>query len=234
MNSFSPPGVNDARSPCPALNTLANHSYIPRSGTNITFIHLLRATKAIYNLSMPLALLLTISGFVTCGKLQWSSPFNSEGAWRWPISWTLSLANLAKRGRTKIAHEASLVHSSAVPTHAPHPALVQNLLSIAESEDGLSLLALAKIHASRVRALGHKLDGCHEQVAAGESALAWLVMHNAQTGAIEADKVESWFGEEKLPRGWWNGRRPQQIIGLLQARRTADEFEHLVNCEVSC
>ncbi|KAJ6531461.1 Cloroperoxidase [Mycena vulgaris] len=30
------PKATDARSPCPALNTLANHGYLPRTGQNIT------------------------------------------------------------------------------------------------------------------------------------------------------------------------------------------------------
>ncbi|RIB25458.1 Chloroperoxidase [Gigaspora rosea] len=30
------PGPNDKRSPCPFLNTLANHGYLPRSGENIS------------------------------------------------------------------------------------------------------------------------------------------------------------------------------------------------------
>jgi hypothetical protein len=32
---YEPPGPNDSRSPCPALNALANHGYISRDGKNI-------------------------------------------------------------------------------------------------------------------------------------------------------------------------------------------------------
>ena len=32
---YEAPGPNDSRSPCPALNTLANHGYLPRDGKNI-------------------------------------------------------------------------------------------------------------------------------------------------------------------------------------------------------
>ena len=34
-NSVEPPPPDSARSPCPALNTLANHGYINRDGRNI-------------------------------------------------------------------------------------------------------------------------------------------------------------------------------------------------------
>ncbi|KIK65092.1 hypothetical protein GYMLUDRAFT_117100, partial [Collybiopsis luxurians FD-317 M1] len=54
-----PNRAKDARAPCPGLNTLANHGYIPRSGRNITFIPLLRAIMEVYNLSVWLALIMT-------------------------------------------------------------------------------------------------------------------------------------------------------------------------------
>jgi hypothetical protein len=33
---YQAPGPNDSRSPCPALNALANHGYLPRSGKDIS------------------------------------------------------------------------------------------------------------------------------------------------------------------------------------------------------
>ena len=33
---YQVPGPNDSRSPCPALNALANHGYLPRDGKDIT------------------------------------------------------------------------------------------------------------------------------------------------------------------------------------------------------
>ncbi|CAG8835038.1 22518_t:CDS:2, partial [Racocetra persica] len=35
-HEWQAPGPDDKRSPCPALNTLANHGYLPRGGENIT------------------------------------------------------------------------------------------------------------------------------------------------------------------------------------------------------
>ncbi|KAJ6468630.1 Cloroperoxidase, partial [Mycena vitilis] len=40
----------DARSPCPGLNTLANHGYIPRDGRNFTIATLMNGTLAAFNL----------------------------------------------------------------------------------------------------------------------------------------------------------------------------------------
>ncbi|KAJ3777731.1 Peroxidase, family 2-domain-containing protein [Lentinula raphanica] len=43
------PGKNDFRSPCPGLNTLANHGFISRNGRNITIPMVVKATDAIFN-----------------------------------------------------------------------------------------------------------------------------------------------------------------------------------------
>ncbi|EEB97921.1 hypothetical protein MPER_02663, partial [Moniliophthora perniciosa FA553] len=36
QHSLQAPGPDDARGPCPGLNTLANHGFLPRDGKNIT------------------------------------------------------------------------------------------------------------------------------------------------------------------------------------------------------
>ncbi|KAF8186589.1 hypothetical protein K438DRAFT_1907621 [Mycena galopus ATCC 62051] len=258
---FIPAGALDRRSPCPALNTLANHGYLPRRGTHITFTHLLHAVRTVYNLSLPLALLLTLAGFLTCArftvKVPTSSPSPSSSSspsaahhyfthavcrtfrWRWrlSISWTLDLADLSARGWNKIAHDASLVHASSRPSHAPDPTLVTSLLSVASAypagprEDEcarrITLRDLAAVHASRERDLRHPLSSMHEQVALGECALGWLVLRNPATGLINVRTLERWYGEERLPDGWWECRRPLKPIGLLLARKMAGEVQRL-------
>ncbi len=42
---YQAPGPNDSRSPCPALNALANHGYLPRDGKDITPEVLQRAVQ---------------------------------------------------------------------------------------------------------------------------------------------------------------------------------------------
>jgi hypothetical protein len=46
---YEAPGPNDSRSPCPALNALANHGYLPHDGNNITPEVLQRAAQ-VYSL----------------------------------------------------------------------------------------------------------------------------------------------------------------------------------------
>ena len=44
-HQFKKPNPRDSRSPCPALNVLANHGYLPRDGKNITAVMLTSATQ---------------------------------------------------------------------------------------------------------------------------------------------------------------------------------------------
>ncbi|KAF5361524.1 hypothetical protein D9758_006171 [Tetrapyrgos nigripes] len=128
-HQYSPPEAGAHRAPCPGLNTLANHGYIPRSGTNITFINLLSAVTQIYNLSLPLTLLLALPAFIIYGRLHLPSK-TYYLPWTW--SYTLDLADLAEFGPYKIAHQASLVHPNH-PSHAADPGLLFEFLSFAKA-----------------------------------------------------------------------------------------------------
>ncbi|KAJ7234157.1 Cloroperoxidase [Mycena rebaudengoi] len=48
-HKFIAPGPTDSRSPCPGLNTLANHGYLPRNGRNISIPLLMDATLEGFN-----------------------------------------------------------------------------------------------------------------------------------------------------------------------------------------
>ncbi|KAL7921470.1 Cloroperoxidase [Trichoderma austrokoningii] len=48
-HEWIPAGPHDSRSPCPGINVLANHGYLPRSGKNIDLPTLQNAVAAAYN-----------------------------------------------------------------------------------------------------------------------------------------------------------------------------------------
>ncbi|KAF8063989.1 hypothetical protein FPV67DRAFT_1503095 [Lyophyllum atratum] len=264
--AFIPPNSSTSRSPCPALNALANHGYVARNGTNIPFWTLFSAIKHVYNLSFSLALLLTTVGYLTSGSISLfpaHSPHEKESRHSlWTIvlshliprpTWTLDFASLCTQGPLKIAHDASLVHSDNTASCAPDPKLLTHLLRLAHhtpvpglrtasppsprERDGLTLADLGRLHAAREAAQPHALNTLHEQVALGECGLAWCVMreHSAddspskggdsERGVIPAKALEQWFGEERLPEGWWgvSGGRPVRTVGLREAGKRAKE-----------
>jgi len=200
---FVPAAGDDKRSPCPALNALANHGYLPHDGKNIGFWQLVQAVRSVYNLSFPLAVLLALSGILLCGH-----------------ALRLDLDKLALHNR--IEHDASLVHKDAEAGHAEapipvDPELLHTLVSFSH-EGGLSLDALARLRVEREAQLTSPLDSVHSEIGKGEAALCWLVFKQ-EDGRVPRSILEQWFGEERIPEGW----APAKEIGLLEARQTASE-----------
>ncbi|KAG1893970.1 Chloroperoxidase [Suillus fuscotomentosus] len=207
---FIPATPGDRRSPCPALNALANHGYLPRNGQNIGLWHLIRAVQEVYNLSFILATLLALAGILLCGH-----------------AFRLDLDALAIHN--KIEHDASLVHADAsgqqrAPTEVD-PKLLKSFLSHADPQRGTSLYDLAQVRISREAQLAHPLDLIHSQIGAAEAALCWLLLKQ-DTGRIPSSILLQWYGEERLPDNW---ARPRHVIGLLDARAKAAEVAHIMN-----
>lgn len=62
---WQPPGPGDLRSPCPGINTLANHGLLPRDGRNIDLEVLGEATALGYNMEHNTMLAVGIPALTT-------------------------------------------------------------------------------------------------------------------------------------------------------------------------
>lgn len=65
---FKEPGPTDQRGPCPGLNTLANHGYIPRTGI-ATVGDIISGTQKLFNMGADLAALLSVGGALDGGDI---------------------------------------------------------------------------------------------------------------------------------------------------------------------
>lgn len=220
-----PAGPTDARSPCPALNALANHNilYAPflpplpscppphrplsnHTGRNLTYSALTAALEDAYGLSPTLAALLTGVGIATCGR---------------PLSAQLDLDGLSKHG--VIEHDASLSHGDAPPgsSLAPNtPDVARIDLALGQGKT-VSLEDLARARVRAERKLDKKLDAVHAQIGQGEVALTLLAIGDGR--AADAARVRAWWAREELPYalGWTPPVRGS--VGLWRTRRTAGE-----------
>ncbi|KAE9382418.1 Cloroperoxidase, partial [Gymnopus androsaceus JB14] len=187
------PGENDLRSPCPGMNTLANHGFLPRDGRNITIPMVIRAIDGVYNnpsdpvlnLALKLALLTTDA----------------------PDSFTLD--NLRLHGT--IEHDASLSRSDeSLGDNVHFNSTI--FATVAEANPGSDFydttsigqameerLALAK------KANPNLLNTVKErQSQLLEASLFLSVMGDARTGIAPKKFVHVFFYEERLPlaEGW--------------------------------
>ncbi|GIK00968.1 hypothetical protein Aspvir_004998 [Aspergillus viridinutans] len=69
VHTFQPPNFKneDQRGPCPALNALANHGYIPRSGV-VSFVEVIAAVNQVYGMGVDLTTILALMGLVWTGN----------------------------------------------------------------------------------------------------------------------------------------------------------------------
>jgi len=236
--AFKSAGPTDSRSPCPALNALSNHSILPHDGRDLSILQVTRAIKQVYNLSFPLALLLTLGGFLLCGHA-----FHTK----------LHLHDLAKHN--KVEHDGSLVHDNAgagnrwAPTSV-NRGLLDELITEGitaahqnghdgheknatttpiDSGEGLTLYSFALARTRRDTTLTKPLSFLHRTFARGESAFTLLTLGDAR-GVVSPSLLRTWFGEERLPDGW-TGNLTGWKVGVSElntvAKRVGQIVDHL-------
>ncbi|KAF8439682.1 Chloroperoxidase [Boletus edulis BED1] len=200
-HSFCPPQPGDIRSPCPALNTLANHGFLPRNGKNIGVFDIIKGLREGYKLSAVLAYFLAFSGVLLLAQFR-----------------HMSLADLARHNL--VEHDASLFHLDAhnEDEYAPTSAN-DTLLKVTLEEGGryrcgrMTLEDVANIRVKR-EAESRPLDGVHAEIARGEMATAIGILggRNAATEGLDMDVLRLWVEQERLPDGW----KPDHTQGLYK------------------
>ncbi|KAF7343979.1 hypothetical protein MVEN_01687100 [Mycena venus] len=193
------PTATDVRSPCPGLNTLANHGYLPRSGKNISIPMIMDAALMGFNLGPDLVILAA-----KLGLLSGNAPT------------TLDLNALALHGL--IEHDASLSRNDF--------ALGDNLnfnetifSTLANSNPGVDYYNTSSAGLVQQQRLATSLatnpnitNTLKEFVIrSSESAFYLGVMGNPLTGVAPKSFVQIFFREEHMPiaEGW---RRPNVTI----------------------
>ncbi|KAJ3720120.1 Chloroperoxidase [Lentinula raphanica] len=186
-HAYEAPGPGDVRSPCPALNALANHGYLNRSGKDIPASELISSLTSVYHLSLPLAVALVSGGVICCGDFH-------KG---------ISLDALA--AHNKLEHDASLVHDNALPGAKFAPtqvnfALLDELLERYPAGMGIEEFAHARLQREslQLNAGVPKLNAFHEEIGHGEAGLTWLLMKDA-TDLVRAETLHQFYGLEMIP-----------------------------------
>jgi len=203
-HDWCPKQAGDSRSPCPALNTLANHGYLPRDGKNIGPLDFVRGLREGYNLSRPLSYFLAFGAAFLLGQFG-----------------RVSLGDLARHGH--IEHDASLAHADTAPEEEYAPTEVDaGLLArvCGEARGGAGgVMDAEDVAVSRVRREGEckPLGGLQAELARGEMGIA-LGLFGVREGGREGMPVRwfrEWVYEERLPTGW----KAERTTGILDTVR---------------
>ncbi|CAG8496545.1 9575_t:CDS:2 [Ambispora gerdemannii] len=195
---WKPPGPNDQRSPCPALNVLANHGYIPRDGNNVTVQQIRDALDEHLGVS---------SWFGSLMARVVMHKFGNNGQ--------LSLADLFEHNI--IEHDASLTRNDkyfstdANPSTQLNQTLITQLLSFASPETNrLNVDSLAKARnlrydQSKTANPEFVFESDQHSNAFGEASLLLNVI-GADEREVEVDVANVFLREAKIPDNWKPGK----------------------------
>ncbi|KIJ56587.1 hypothetical protein M422DRAFT_197585 [Sphaerobolus stellatus SS14] len=219
-HEFKPPGDGDFRSVCPALNALANHSYLPHDGKNLSFSVLSHALQKGYGVSALFADFLVLGGFILLRRSVLSKL-------------DLDLINHHNR----IEHNASIVHddddngAKDAPTKVD-PILLHKFVTKAYSpqslinSEGKNVITIEDIAQTRVarEADSSPVDPLHAEIARGEFAMVLDIFGKGQMKTLDADEIQTWLKENRFPDGW----APSHTEHLLDTIRESKKMRALM------
>lgn len=192
------PGTNATyrRSPCPALNTLANHGHLPRDGQNVTTAVLYNALTSVYNLGPVTAQLLVNQ-----------------------VPSTFSLDYLGTHDL--LEHDASLAHSDHYFGGDPmvaNASLAEDMFARANSDGLLDVNAIANTRADRAATCQTSNPDCtfglqESKTAYLEASVLLLVLGDGST--ISVDHARSFILDERFPDDWTKPALPVTVVQVV-------------------
>ncbi|RUP45775.1 Chloroperoxidase [Jimgerdemannia flammicorona] len=247
QHPFVAPGPGDSRSPCPALNALANHGYLPHSGMDWKAADVIQALKDVYNVDPSFG-----------SVLVWTAVFLNGN----PLTQSFSLgeysgAQVMSKGvglshHNRIEHDVSLSRADAFngDNHSFNITLYEELKSVAATLNGgafntdvLSLHRFNRYQASKVNP-DFTFGPFQWFLGYGEAALSLNVFGKNNTAAAAA--FDSFFVNEQIPDNYIKNpivqttkamlpvvleiynKHPVPIQGIGKFPQTLNEFECFV------
>ncbi|KAL8824044.1 MAG: hypothetical protein Q9191_005341 [Dirinaria sp. TL-2023a] len=247
--TYIPSKPTDIRSPCPAVNALANHGYIARDGRNIRASEL-HAALGELGLGSFMSTVFTYPPFIELP----TDPQPSPPSW-WdmissPFAHALGGFAMRRPGQTDADGVAVLdLDQLARPNVVEHdvslsrrdfaqgdnirrqPDLISNLLAASSNGEKITLIDFVKLRKDRLaeqRRVNPKLhfQAWQNQLACAEVALILKVLGDGSE--VPVDYVKAFFQEERLPReeGW--KKRVWWSLGLVELNVLASKVKGLV------
>ncbi|KAJ7586901.1 Chloroperoxidase [Mycena floridula] len=195
------PTSTDLRSPCPALNTLANHGFLPRDGRNLTPDIVLQASQDGFNVAPELLFFAGRQGLLTSTTLE---------------TFTLDDIKL----HNTIEHDASLSRGDFALGDNLHfnETIYQTLANSNPGVDFFNATSAGQVQKQRLaesQATNPNNINTSKEFGArtAQSGLYLSIMGDPITGVAPKEFVNIFFREERMPieEGW---KRPNVSITL--------------------
>ncbi|KAL8856071.1 MAG: hypothetical protein Q9178_007327 [Gyalolechia marmorata] len=246
---YTPVKPGDLRSPCPAINALANHGYLPRDGRNVRASEILDGMNQ-YGLGSFLGAMFTHPIFLE--QHQKDSQFTSS--W-WslianPFASAFAPFGMREKGQRDsdglgclnldqlalhnvVEHDVSMTRLDAAQGDniTPQPDLIADLLASSSNGKTITIddfVGLRKRRYEKQKQDNPQLDfqGLQVQIACTEVALVLKVLGNGKE--VPVDYVKAFFQEGRIPRneGWL--KRQWWTLGLIELNVLASQIKGLL------
>ena len=246
---YAPVKPGDLRSPCPAINALANHGYIPRDGRNVRASEILDGMNQ-YGLGSFLGAVFTHPIFLEQASKKpkakstwWNTlvhPFATAFAafgMREPDQKDadgiacLNLDQLALHN--VVEHDVSMTRLDFAQgdNNTPQPQLIADLLASSSNGKTITIpdfVGLRKQRYEKQKATNQTLEfkGMQVQIACTEIALILKVFGNGKE--VPVDYVKAFFQEGRIPsnEGWL--KRRWWTLGLIELNILASKIKGIL------
>ncbi|KAJ8081426.1 hypothetical protein PM082_007268 [Marasmius tenuissimus] len=192
QHQFQAATETDARSPCPGLNTLANHGFLPRNGNNITIPMIVKSVREGFNVQRDMVLLAAKAALLT-------SEHDDQ----------FSLGDIGLHGN--IEHDASVSRQDR--NLGDNIAFNEEIYTtLANSNPGVDyynatsagLVQKARLEQTKATNPNFQSTIKEFQIRVRESGLYLMVMSGETFGVAPKKFVDVFFREERMPieEGW--------------------------------
>lgn len=193
---YEPPRSTDSRSPCPALNALANHGYLPRDGRNITPELLQRVCQQKMGLSWIATKTIIRQAYKTVGR---------DGL--------LSLSDLAYHAPDSIEHDGSFSRLDAALSNNQQAKFNQERFNkfLSFSKDGQYLttddVAAARLYFKAESLRTNPQCIWNKNIDKAMWTEAAILLHIlGKNGRISIEDAKLFFEQETFPHNWQKHR----------------------------
>ncbi|KAF5354382.1 hypothetical protein D9758_010734 [Tetrapyrgos nigripes] len=201
------PGPNDLRGPCPGLNTLANHGFLPRDGRNLNMSVILDAGFNGYHMqSEALALAVKLASCTTDDPFSFT--LDDIKLYVRPVSYTVTSNTTPPSPETTLPWATMSI--STKPSFKP-----SGLVDSNPGSDVYNTTSAGRVQQQRSaddEKANPNITNTSKEffIRSAESAFYLSVMGNPLTGVASKNFVQIFFREERLPieEGWKRSETP--------------------------
>jgi len=214
---FSPPADTDSRTPCPALNALANHGFLPHDGKAINHDSLKEYLTSVYGFSHAVSLGSVEVAWQLCGKFISGKKAPTD------------LHEFAKHN--VIEHNASLAHADAAEGEVYAPVttdqgLLQDLVSRSADGQFLTIEDLSRVRVEREDALPVPLS--KKDQSTGRAASGLLLNRFGDNEKVPVSDVQTFLGESRIPDTYTGPKSSMGFVdSVVMDRKIAKTMEDI-------